>query len=50
MQVWARQSAHLGWDVLAVCPETLQGKRERGTGIVAKRSITKASLRNLVPC
>lgn len=50
MQIWARQSARLGWDVLAVCPEMLHGKSEKGTGIVAKRSVTKAGLRKLVPC
>lgn len=46
VQVWAKQSACLGWDVLALRAEMLQGKSGRGTGIVAKRSMTKASLGN----
>lgn len=50
MQIWARQSARLGWDVLAGCPEMLHAKSEKGTGFVAKRSVTKAGLRMLVPC
>lgn len=50
MQVWAWQSSLLGWDVLAVCPEILQGKSGRGTGDAAKTSVTKASLINLAPC